>query len=116
MEFTDLVQAKEKITDLFFAEQEMATDDVCVIASPYRICPLGAHIDHQGGPVLGMTINAYTLLAFAPTADGTVRLKNKNYPGKVAFELDRIPETTGGALGCLCQGGGPGVERNLSNQ
>ena len=99
MEFPDLVQAKEKITDLFFAEQEMAADDVCVIASPYRICPLGAHIDHQGGPVLGMTINAYTLLAFAPTADGTVRLKSKNYPGKVAFELDRIPETTGGSWG-----------------
>jgi len=99
MEFPDLVQTKEKIADLFFAEQEMATDDVCVIASPYRICPLGAHIDHQGGPVLGMTINAYTLLAFAPTADGTVRLKSKNYPGKVAFELDRIPETTGGSWG-----------------
>ena len=97
MEFPDLVQAKENITDLFFTEQEMAVDDVCVIASPYRICPLGAHIDHQGGPVLGMTINAYTLLAFAPTADGTVRLRSKNYPGKVAFDLDRIPETTGGS-------------------
>jgi len=94
MEFPDLVQAKEKITDLFFAEQEMAADDVCVIASPYRICPLGAHIDHQGGPVLGMTINAYTLLAFTPTDNGTVRLESKNYPGKVGFELDRIPETT----------------------
>ncbi|MGD8646676.1 MAG: galactokinase family protein [Desulfobacterales bacterium] len=97
MEFPELVQAKENITDLFFAEQEMAAGDICVIASPYRICPLGAHIDHQGGPVLGMTINAYTLLAFAPTADGTVRLKSKNYPGKAVFELDRIPETTGGS-------------------
>ena len=99
MEFPDLVQAKEKITDLFFAEQEMAADNVSIIASPYRICPLGAHIDHQGGPVLGMTINAYTLFAFAPTADGTVRLKSKNYPEKVAFELDRIPETTGASWG-----------------
>jgi galactokinase len=70
-----------------------------VIASPYRICPLGAHIDHQGGPVLGMTINAYTLLAFAPTDDGTVRLKSKNYPGVVGFELNRIPEITGSFWG-----------------
>jgi galactokinase len=99
MEFPDLATAKEKITDLFFDEKEIAADDVCVIASPYRICPLGAHIDHQGGPVLGMTINAYTLLAFAPTDDGTVRLKSKNYPGKVGFELDRIPETTGSFWG-----------------
>ena len=47
MEFPDLVQAKENITDQFFAEQEMAAEDIYVIASPYRICPLGAHIDHQ---------------------------------------------------------------------
>ena len=56
MEFPDLEQAKENITNLFFAEQEMAAEDVCVIASPYRICPLGAHIDHQGGPVLGLSL------------------------------------------------------------
>jgi galactokinase len=99
MEFPDLATAKEKITDLFSDEKEIAADDVCVIASPYRICPLGAHIDHQGGPVLGMTINAYTLLAFAPTDDGTVRLKSKNYPGKVGFELGRIPEITGSSWG-----------------
>jgi len=94
MEFPDLAQAKEKITDLFSHEKGIAADEVCVIASPYRICPLGAHIDHQGGPVLGMTINAYTLLAFTPTQDGTVRLQSRNFPGKVGFELDRIPETT----------------------
>jgi len=26
------------------------------IFSPYRICPLGAHVDHQGGVALGRTI------------------------------------------------------------
>lgn len=61
MEFPDLARAKEKITDLFSDGKKIAADDVRVVASPYRICPLGAHIDHQGGPVLGMTINAYTL-------------------------------------------------------
>lgn len=36
-----------------------------VVASPYRINPLGAHVDHQGGNVLARTIDQYTLLAFA---------------------------------------------------
>ncbi len=99
MEFPDIVQAKEKIIDHFSDETVIAADDVCVIASPYRICPLGAHIDHQGGPVLGMTINAYTLLAFTPTDDGTVRLTSRNYPGKVRFELDRILDTTESSWG-----------------
>ena len=34
--------------------------------SPYRICPIGAHIDHQGGAVLGRTINIGTTLEYEP--------------------------------------------------
>lgn len=34
------------------------------IFSPYRICPIGAHIDHQGGAVLGRTINIGTTLEY----------------------------------------------------
>ena len=83
MEFPDLLQAKEKLIDIFSYKEEISSDDVQVIASPYRICPLGAHIDHQGGPVLGMTINAYTLMAFHPSDDSIIKLRSKNYPGKV---------------------------------
>ena len=38
---------------------------------PLRVCPLGAHIDHQGGRVTGMTIDRSVRLAGAPT-DGAV--------------------------------------------
>ena len=87
MEFPDLAQARQKLVDHFSKEQQIASSEIRVIASPYRICPLGAHIDHQGGAVMGMTINAYTLLAFIPAADGAVRLQSKNYPGIVQFEI-----------------------------
>ncbi|CAK9170671.1 unnamed protein product [Ilex paraguariensis] len=43
--------------------------EVRVVVSPYRICPLGAHIDHQGGTVLAMTINRGILLGFVPAGD-----------------------------------------------
>jgi galactokinase len=36
------------------------------IFSPYRICPLGAHVDHQGGVVLGRTIQLGTTLEYRP--------------------------------------------------
>ena len=75
------------------------TGDVTVVASPYRICPLGAHIDHQGGPVLGMTINAYTLMAFRASRDSSVRLRSNNYTGNVSFDLCEIPEFTGSFWG-----------------
>jgi galactokinase len=99
VEFPDLHQEKAKLVDLFSYEEEIPAEDVSVIASPYRICPLGAHIDHQGGPVLGMTINACTLMAFYPGTDSTVRLRSKNYPGKVKFDLQQIPESTGSFWG-----------------
>ena len=35
-----------------------------IVTSPYRISPVGAHVDHQGGAVLGRTIALYTVLAF----------------------------------------------------
>jgi galacturonokinase len=99
MEFPDLVREKQRIIERFSHENDIAADDIHVIASPYRICPLGAHIDHQGGPVLGMTINAYTLMAFVATSDRIARLHSRNYPGRVEFALDRIPETTGSFWG-----------------
>lgn len=99
MEFPDLAREKQRIIEKFSREIDVAPVDIHVIASPYRICPLGAHIDHQGGPVLGMTINAYTLMAFVATNDRSARLRSTNYPGRVEFELDRIPEASGSSWG-----------------
>ncbi len=55
---------------------------------PYRICPLGAHSDHQGGVVLGQAIAAGTHLAFVPTRSGTsaCRLESRDYPGVAGFD------------------------------
>jgi galactokinase len=74
------------------------------IVSPYRICPLGAHIDHQGGPVLGMTIQAYTVLAFIPVVAPKVRLHSMNYPGVVEFDLQRTYPADMGDWGRYARG------------
>ena len=99
MEFPDQVEKKTGLVEELSRETGITADKINVIASPYRICPLGAHIDHQGGPVLGMTINAYTLLAFSAADGGAARFRSKNYPGRVTFEIDRIPESTGSFWG-----------------
>jgi len=61
-ELTDLIRrVSEK------AKQQFGrTDDPQVVVSPYRINPLGAHIDHQGGDVLARTVSQYTVLVFYP--------------------------------------------------
>lgn len=54
---------------------------------PYRISPLGAHIDHQGGQVLGRTINTGTVLAYAPLPEPEIRLASTNFKDDLAFSM-----------------------------
>jgi galactokinase/galacturonokinase len=90
MNFKSLSVLKHELI-LFLTEQEhIPLRRLSFIVSPYRICPLGAHIDHQGGPVLGMTIQAYTVLAFIPVVTPKVRLHSMNYPGVVEFDLQEV--------------------------
>ena len=46
------------------------------IFSPYRVCPLGAHVDHQHGIVTGFAINKGVDLWFTPNEDGKVHLNH----------------------------------------
>lgn len=48
--------------------------DPCVVVSPYRFNPLGAHIDHQGGQVLARCLNQYTILIFWPSGTAQSRV------------------------------------------
>jgi galactokinase len=66
-------------------------ETIQVVRSPLRICPLGAHIDHQLGRVTGMTINQSVLLAFAPAPDGQIWLDSLNFGPPVTFNIDQVP-------------------------
>ena len=55
------------------------------IFSPYRVCPLGAHVDHQHGLVTGFAVNLGVDLVYSPTPDGTVSLRSLNFDGQVDF-------------------------------
>ena len=44
------------------------------IFAPYRICPVGAHSDHQHGLVTGFPFDKGVVLYFDVTEDGSVEL------------------------------------------
>lgn len=90
MKFISLEDQVEELINHLKRREKFSESDLNIISAPYRISPLGAHIDHQGGPVLGMTINARTLLAFIANHDRKIRLYSTNYPGVVEFGLDNI--------------------------
>jgi galactokinase len=75
----------------------VSEDALHALAVPYRICPIGAHIDHQGGPVLGTAIDAFTVLAFVPNDGPECHLVSANYPGAARFAMGRLaPAEHGG--------------------
>lgn len=62
------------------------------IFSPYRVCPLGAHVDHQHGLVTGFAINKGVDLCFNVREDSIVRLSSLSFEGTVEFDLSRRTE------------------------
>lgn len=84
----------EQIERLIHRLRQMVNVDaseIRVVRSPLRICPLGAHIDHQLGTVTGMTIDRSVLLAFVPTDDGNVHLESLNFETPAHFSLQEVP-------------------------
>lgn len=59
---------------------------------PYRICPLGAHVDHQLGLVTGFALDKGITLEYNETEDGSVSITSKNFAGRVEFLLSELPE------------------------
>lgn len=58
------------------------------IFSPYRVCPLGAHVDHQHGLVTGFAFDKGVDFYFSPTQDGMVRIKSLTFPGEAEFPIN----------------------------
>ena len=58
------------------------------IYSPYRVCPLGAHVDHQHGLVTGFAIDKGVDLWFDIREDAQVHLVSRSFEGTVDFRLD----------------------------
>ena len=59
---------------------------------PYRICPIGAHSDHQYGFVSGFAIDKGIHLDYKPTSDDAVSLTSTNFPGEQRFHISQIPD------------------------
>ena len=57
--------------------------------SPYRICPIGAHIDHQGGVVLGRTINMGTTLEYEQLDSNELHITSDQF-GEVKFSIGAL--------------------------
>jgi galactokinase/galacturonokinase len=89
-------------------------EEIHVVRSPYRVCPLGAHVDHQLGEVTSMALDRALFLAFVPTEDDTVHVESHNFPGAIEFSLGNVSAETRGDWGDYLRGAVYALRRHYS--
>ena len=60
---------------------------------PYRICPIGAHSDHQLGKITGLAIDKGIHIAYSPKANGVVELTSLQFEKRAQWHVSSVPET-----------------------
>ncbi len=64
--------------------------------TPYRICPLGAHSDHQLGKITGFAIDKGIHIAYGPKENGVVEIKSIQFEKRAQWHVAATPETPQG--------------------
>lgn len=72
LEQTELIALKAKVIEIFTAQYGKAPS--ILVAVPSRLNLMGGHTQYYGGYVLTSTVEAYTVIALHPRADGLVQL------------------------------------------
>ena len=73
-------------------EQQYRKAPYAVAFCPYRICPLGAHSDHQLGKITGLAIDKGIHIAFGPKQNGIIELRSLQFDKRAQFHIHSVPE------------------------
>ena len=59
---------------------------------PYRICPIGAHSDHNLGKITGLAINKGIHIAYSPKHNGVVEMVSLQFPKRAQWHIASVPD------------------------
>lgn len=60
--------------------------------TPYRICPLGAHSDHQLGKITGFAIDKGIHIAYGPKQNGIIEIQSVQFPKRAQWHVASTPK------------------------
>ena len=63
-----------------------------VVFCPYRICPIGAHVDHQYGLITGLAIDKGVHIAYGPKKNGVVELSSLQFDRRAQWHIRQVDE------------------------
>ncbi|MBR5033724.1 MAG: galactokinase [Bacteroidales bacterium] len=58
---------------------------------PYRICPIGAHSDHNLGKITGLAIDKGIHIAYSPKQNGVVEMSSLQFPKRAQWHIGSVP-------------------------
>ena len=59
--------------------------------TPYRICPIGAHSDHNLGKITGFAIDKGIHIAYGPKMNGVVEITSLQFPQRAQWHVNGTP-------------------------
>lgn len=59
---------------------------------PYRVCPIGAHSDHQYGKITGFAIDKGIHIAYAPKQNGVIELTSLQFSKRAQWHVQSVPD------------------------
>lgn len=64
-----------------------------VAFTPYRVCPLGAHSDHQLGKIHGFAIDKGIYIAYGPKENGIIEIQSMQFSKRAQWHVEATPKT-----------------------
>ena len=58
---------------------------------PYRVCPIGAHVDHQLGKITGLAIDKGIHIAYRPKQNGVVEMMSLQFEKRAQWHVAAVP-------------------------
>ena len=58
--------------------------------APYRICPIGAHSDHNLGKITGLAIDKGIHIAYGVKHNGVIEMSSLHFPKRVQWHIREI--------------------------
>ena len=83
------MRCEEKFFEIYGREAEG------MAFAPYRICPIGAHSDHNLGKITGFAIDKGIHIAFRPKQNGVVEMASLQFPKRAQWHIHDVGGKTG---------------------
>ena len=78
---------------LFEGKYGREPENICF--APYRICPIGAHSDHNLGKITGFAIDKGIHIAYSVKKNGVIEMTSLQFPKRAQWHIKEIGEKTG---------------------